>query len=111
MKVYLDDVRPTPDGWIGCRWPEEVIEHLKSGKVEEISLDHDLDDPLVQGQGYCSSLTERTGYDVLLWIEEQVIVHGFVPPKINVHTANASARLKMLAAVKQIERHSEVGSC
>ncbi|MGW8177493.1 MAG: cyclic-phosphate processing receiver domain-containing protein, partial [bacterium] len=80
VKVFLDDERPTPDGWIHARWPEDVINHLKNGNVEEISLDHDLADPLVEGQGYCSSIAERTGYDVLVWIEEQVALNGFVPP-------------------------------
>lgn len=104
VRVYLDDERPTPDGWIHARWPEDVINHLKSGSVEEISLDHDLADPFVEGQGYCSSIRERTGYDVLVWIEEQVVLNGFVPPVIRIHTANSSAREKMEAAKKSIER-------
>ena len=33
ISIYLDDEteekRPTPEGWIRCRWPEEVIEYLK----------------------------------------------------------------------------------
>ncbi|VAW81561.1 hypothetical protein MNBD_GAMMA12-2513, partial [hydrothermal vent metagenome] len=56
MKVYLDDERPTPEGWVRVYWPDEAIELLKTGKVKEISLDHDLGDD------------ERgTGYDVVLW--------------------------------------------
>ena len=30
MKVYLDDERPTPPGWIGVRWPEEAIHLLET---------------------------------------------------------------------------------
>lgn len=63
MKIYLDDERPTPDGWHACRWPEEVIELLKAGGVTHLSLDHDLGDD-----------RHGTGYDVILWIEEQVSV-------------------------------------
>ena len=107
MKLWLDDRRPAPEGWVACRWPEDVINLLKIENVEEISLDHDLDDPLVVGQGYCSSIKERTGYDVLLWIEEQVFLNNFNPPKINIHTANSSARKKMLAAVEKIGRNNE----
>ena len=55
MKVYLDDERAAPAGWVDVRWPEEVIELLKTGNVTELSLDHDLGD---DGHG--------TGYDVLL---------------------------------------------
>ncbi len=39
MKIYLDDLRPTPNGWIHAYWPDEVIEYLKTGNVEIISLD------------------------------------------------------------------------
>lgn len=71
MKVYLDDERETPEGWVRVYWPEEAIELLKSGKVNELSLDHDLGDD-----------EHGTGYDVVLWIEEAVYTRGFVPPKI-----------------------------
>ncbi|MBF4391506.1 cyclic-phosphate processing receiver domain-containing protein, partial [Vibrio anguillarum] len=80
MKVYLDDERDTPEGWVRSYWPEEVIELLKSGNVTEISLDHDLGDD-----------DHGTGYDVVLWIEEAVITRGFVPPIMKVHSANSSA--------------------
>ena len=93
MKVYLDDERPTPPGWIGVRWPEEAIHLLEAGGVSEISLDHDLGDD------------ERgTGYTVLLWIEKAVATRGFMPPRIHIHTANASARSKMMLGVASIER-------
>ena len=95
MRVFLDDERLPPAGWTLVNWPDEAIELLKTGAVTEISLDHDLGDD------------ERgTGYDVVLWIEEQVMLHGFKPPKMSVHSANSSARQKMLAGIRAIEnRH------
>ena len=93
MKVYLDDERQTPDGWVRVFWPEEAIELLKSGQVEEISLDHDLGDD-----------EHGTGYHVVLWIEEQVALNGFKPPLISVHSANSSARAKMEAGIAAINR-------
>ena len=93
MKVYLDDERQTPEGWVSCLWPDEVIQLLKEGLVEEISLDHDLG---------CKFNRERTGYDVLLWIEESVFFDKYLPPKINIHTANVAARLRMEALVTRI---------
>jgi hypothetical protein len=93
MKVFLDDCRPTPAGWVATRWPDEVITLLEGGSVTEISLDHDLGDD------------ERgTGYDVLAWIEEAVALRDFRPPNIHVHSANPAARLRMLAAIAAIER-------
>lgn len=98
MKVYLDDERPTPAGWVGVRWPEEAIALLKTGRVVELSLDHDLGDD-----------DRGTGYDVILWIEEAVVTAGFTPPLISVHSANASARQKMLAGIASIRRLSAGG--
>ncbi|WP_444930282.1 cyclic-phosphate processing receiver domain-containing protein [Microbulbifer sp. SSSA002] len=92
MKVYLDDERQTPDGWVRVYWPEEAVELLKTEKVTEISLDHDLGDD-----------DHGTGYDVVLWIEEAVFTQGFKPPVIKVHSANSSARAKMELGIKNIE--------
>ena len=95
MRVWLDDVRPAPEGWTLVRWPEEVIALLKAGAVTHVSLDHDLGDD-----------QHGTGYDVLLWIEEQVATAGFRPPGIAIHSANAAARLRMQAAIRSIERYA-----
>lgn len=93
IKVFLDDKRPCPEGWTPARWPEDVIALLQGPEyVEALSLDHDLGDD-----------ARGTGYDVLLWLEEAVLTRGFHPPReIRVHSANAGARPKMLAAVRQI---------
>jgi hypothetical protein len=92
MKIFLDDERPTPDGWVRTYWPSEVIALLQTGAVKELSLDHDLGDDL-----------RGTGYDVIIWIEEAVALRGFIPPKLYVHSANASAREKMLAGIQSIK--------
>lgn len=92
MKVYLDDERTTPAGWHRVYWPKEAIELLKTGKVTDISLDHDLGDD-----------EHGTGYDVVLWIEEAVYTQGFKPPEMSVHSANSSAREKMERGIRQIE--------
>ena len=92
MKVFLDDERETPVGWVRAFWPSEVIALLETGTVEELSLDHDLGDDQI-----------GTGYDVILWIEEAVALRNFEPPRIAVHSANSSARDKMLAGIRSIE--------
>lgn len=84
MKLYLDDERKTPVGWVRVFWPEEAIAWLKTEMVTEISLDHDLGDD-----------DKGTGYDVILWIENEVMTNNFIPPQIHIHSANVSARRKM----------------
>jgi hypothetical protein len=93
LKVFLDDERPVPDGWTLARWPEDAIAFLQTGNVTHISLDHDLGDD-----------EHGTGNDVVLWIEEAVATAGFIPPVMTVHSANASARLKMQAGIDSIKR-------
>jgi hypothetical protein len=93
MRVYLDDERNTPEGWVRVYWPDEAIRLLEAGSVVELSLDHDLGDD-----------DRGTGYDVVLWIEEAVALRGFKAPKISVHSANSSAREKMVAGIQSIER-------
>lgn len=74
-------------------YTDEAIELLKTGKVDVISLDHDLGDD------------ERgTGNDVILWIEEAVITQKFTPPEIRVHSANSAARAKMEAGIQTINK-------
>ncbi|MDM3818905.1 hypothetical protein O9569_05410 [Proteus mirabilis] len=92
MKVYLDDERQTPEGFVRVYWSDEAIKLLETGEVELI-IDHDLGDD------------ERgTGYDVLLWIEEQVYLNGFKAPEIIVHSSNSSARYKMELAIANIKK-------
>ncbi|NHZ95557.1 cyclic-phosphate processing receiver domain-containing protein [Massilia sp. CCM 8734] len=95
MKVYLDDERATPDGWVRVYWPDEAIALLAAGTVTHISLDHDLGDD-----------ARGTGYDVVLWIEEKVMTAGFQPPLMRVHSANASARIKMEAGIGAIDAYA-----
>ena len=92
MRVYLDDERTTPEGWTRVYWPDEAIALLETGQVRELSLDHDLGDD-----------QRGTGYDVVLWVEEAVALRGFRPPRMRVHSANSSAREKMLAGIASIE--------
>lgn len=105
IKVYLDDERQAPEGWVRTRWPKETIKLLQSGNVEELSLDHDLGND-----------KKGTGYDVLFWIEYAVQKENFQPPIIHIHTANPAARERMELAKQTILRlvseakHEEKGT-
>lgn len=92
--MWLDDERPAPAGWLAVRWPEEAIERLRSNTVTHISLDHDLGDD-----------ARGTGYDVIVWIEQEMRRNGFRPPPIAIHSANPAARARMVAGVAAIVRY------
>lgn len=91
MKVFLDDERQTPEGWVRTYTVEETIELLKSGEVTDLSLDNDL------GEGV------EEGYKVLDWLEEEVVMKSFKPPEnISAHSQNAVRRVYMRDLIKRI---------
>ena len=108
MKIYLDDCRGTPEGWHRCYKIEEVQELLKTGTVENMSLDHDLGASYIcqdcnkkfLAVGDCSSdwtaecncqchnvefFVCPTGYDLCKWMAENDI---WSINKPIVHSAN-----------------------
>lgn len=89
MKIYLDDLRPTPEGYARTYTVEETIEAIKKfdGKIQVLSLDNDL------GYGL------KEGYQVMRWLEEQAY-HGTIQPipKIIFHSQNSSAVHEMKMA-------------
>jgi len=101
VRLYLDDERPCPTGWVLVKTAEEAILMLDNEQVEEISLDHDLGD--------LDHDPERTGYTVLQHIEGKVVwEEAYYPPQIKIHTANSAARPRMEAAVASILRFTRM---
>lgn len=96
MRVWLDDERPPPDdSWIHVRTPEDAVALLTAGDVTDLSLDHDL--------GLTGGGRERTGYDVLLWLEREVETRRLsVPERITIHSANVGARRRMELAIQSL---------
>lgn len=93
--------------WTWARTADEAIEMLKSGTVQFASLDHDLADSHYfafflseesGGQLDTSKCKEKTGLDVLLWMEENNVwpVAG-----IRIHTMNTVRKPVMLEIVKR----------
>ena len=101
MKVWLDDdmvskERRTPKGWVRALTYDDAIRFLSTGEVTEISLDYDIAD-FTHGR-------EMTGADVARWIERKVHMEGFIPPIMNVHSANSVGRKNMDATIDSIKR-------
>lgn len=96
MKLYLDDERECPPGWVYVSTAKAAIKLLATGMVKELSLDHDLGEP---------EEVNGTGYDVLLWLEEQVFVNDrrdLIPDVIKIHSANPVGQKKMLTVVQKL---------
>ena len=86
MKLWLDDKRPMPAGFdIHVVSAFEAIDMIKTGKVTKISLDNDLGDRLIVGEGWM----------VADFIEEQAYFGNIPKIKCYVHSDNAVAVERM----------------
>ena len=91
IRLWLDDERPAPDGWLHVRTAPEALSIIRGGNVTEASLDHDLGDE------------PYTGYWLLTRIEDDVARGvGYALPLFSIHTANPVGYRKMYAARKSI---------
>lgn len=96
LRVWLDDDlidREAPEGWVHVTTSQAAIELLDTGRVIELSLDHDLSDDELYGRGIdvCNWLGEQQGvFDRRLWPREG----------ITLHTANPYGRDAMARAIK-----------
>lgn len=80
MRIWLDDLRPMPEGYdLHIKTAQECIELLKLGQIDFISFDHDLGEE-----------ENGTGYDVARWILEQAATDNpnIGDIKWKVHSAN-----------------------
>lgn len=93
MKLYVDDIRIAPKGWVQAWNAREALALIKEGNVTHLSLDHDLGDP-----------GEATGYDIMCWIEMAVYDNLIELPDLNFHTANPTGRDNMQACLDAILR-------
>ena len=95
MKVWLDDIRPMPQGFdIHVTTAQQAIDILATGKVTLISLDHDLGDDNHQ----------NTGYHVAKFIEENVFFGKLSQFEIRIHSANPVGRVNMLRCIQNCEK-------
>lgn len=94
LRVWHDDIRPAPEGWVWVRTNEAARQILSDPAimVAEISLDHDLgldyfteeeiaDNPeLTNARGDAG----ETGLDLARWMCET----GHVPATVKIHSWN-----------------------
>lgn len=84
MNVYLDDLRPCPQGFTAARSAEECLLLLAECDVNVLSLDYEL------GYGL------PNGFDVVTGM----IVSGKFPKEIYVHSSSMMGRARMVQALR-----------
>ena len=105
MKIWVDDIRPAPEGWRWCKSVNETIKLIESSearykrfkklkapyfnllKIEIIDLDHDAGDYASDGGDFIK---------VLDYLEET----GRNYP-IRIHTMNPVGRMNMQAIIRK----------
>jgi hypothetical protein len=92
MKLYLDDQRPTPPGWVLARTADDAIDLLRQGGVTELSLDYDLGDPHF-----------GTGLDVLDWLERALEERKVPLPRLSAHSGSILGRRRLEASIAVLE--------
>lgn len=93
MKLWVDDIRPAPEGWVRAKTVTEAIRLIHTNPIEEVSLDHDISYKVSIGHGdarpFCAP---ETFEPVARFIS---VVRHYNDLKITLHTANAVAAKKM----------------
>ena len=86
MKIFLDDLREPPPGWLKVTHPNEVIDFIRRGEAEIVDLDYHLGND-----------RQYTGLTVLEWLQKE-IGEDRIPalvPEIGIHTDDQYAKAKM----------------
>jgi 8-oxo-dGTP pyrophosphatase MutT (NUDIX family) len=86
-KLWLDDVRPAPDGWDLARTFEEFVSYIEqNGVPDAISFDYDLE-------------RGKTGLACARWLLER----GTLPRQWSVHSANRIGRMNIIKEMAAAE--------
>ena len=71
MKLWMDDLRPAPEGWVWAKSAAEAKRYLETGEVEEASLDHDLGEVQEEPGGASGARTlAEDGSSLVRWMAE-----------------------------------------
>ena len=95
MKIFLDDERGRPPGWILAENVTDLEKciFLLGDEVEEISLDNDLGEDEEEGKDFLKRMEEFIHFN-----------NNYVPPIIHIHTANTVASKQMVQMRESIQR-------
>lgn len=94
IRLYVDDLRDCPEGYVVARNVEVAIQYLEKGNIEVLSLDHDL------GEHPITKELLPTGYDLVKYMCE----NGLYADKIYIHTDNGVGRENMYKTLLGAQR-------
>ena len=90
-RLFLDDLRPIPDGHIGLRSYTEFVSYITDkGMPDFISFDHDLG-------------LEESGYDCAIWLVNYCLDNTLRLPQFDVHSQNPVGKENILALLNNFK--------
>lgn len=89
MKLYVDDIRPAPEGWQQARTVTDAIKFLSNfgNQVTEISLDHDIS-YAVEVAGTQRPFPSPENFQAVAYFIAVMFGQVEKKPEIVIHTAN-----------------------
>ena len=102
MKLWIDDVRPAPDGYIHLHNTDEALRFIRENysNISIISLDHDAGDYTIYGGDYINVLNEleRLAHGAT-WGE--LYQNAFANYSFILHTANPVGAANMRRIIER----------
>jgi hypothetical protein len=89
VKLWHDDTRYPPEGWVWAQTNEAARLYLSKDVYEEISMDHDMG--AKPGEIWAAGSNEDNGTVLAQWMVET----GNVPLKITIHSWNPISAKRM----------------
>ncbi len=103
MKLYVDDIRPAPEGgWQQARTVTDAIRFLAmfGEQVDEISLDHDIS-YAVEVAGTQRPFPSPENFTAVAYYMESFFKEN--RPKVTIHTANPVGAKEIESILKDFE--------
>lgn len=92
MKIWLDDWRDEPSGWVWAKTVKEMMLYLDRCEVSEVSLDYDLGD------------FETNGLGAIIRMRENFEENGKLPPPIiHIHSQHPNGKIEMEIELKKLK--------
>ncbi len=114
-RLWIDDIRPAPDGWVEAKTVTEAIRliHKFGYQLEEISLDHDISFPVTVGDVERPFPSPDTFHAVAFYIATYKLFQDKVKkdlwhPKITIHTSNPDGAKAMKETLELVGFKPEV---
>lgn len=98
IKLYLDDLRPIPNEFIGVRTYTEFINYInQNGLPDFISFDHDLG-------------LEESGFDCAKWLVNYCLDKKIGLPEFTVHSQNPVGKKNIESLLNNFIKNNDSNS-